>query len=148
LVVLLSLSRADVALLMALLYGLNCGAHFAVKAGVAAIPVLTQLWLSSFAFPESEYPVAVIRLGWNLRGSMQHLPIALLIAGAVVLWWGPLVGKVTDLVRHHRWSLGLLFGYCLSTWVVAQPNEYRLYIPLVPVVLFLVSSLPARGVEP
>ncbi len=79
--------------------------------------------------------------GWNWRGWLEWMAIAMLAAGAVI---GPLVlGGTTSLARV---AINLLVAGAAVAWCVARPRSWRLMcLPLAVTALAMLQLLPLPG---
>lgn len=135
--VIFSFSRADIALLIGLVCALSMGLHPLAKLLTAIVPLLVQYLLGNYIYPESEYYADVIMLGDNLSLVYFANNPATYLLLAVLLHWQAIKDFLADKYRHEKLILALLLGYVLTVFIVGRPNEFRLFLPLLPVILLL-----------
>ncbi len=138
---LLSFSRADVALLYAVAgLGILAGQSVLLRVTCLALPVLVQLLLSRVIFPEAVYFSDVVMLQENFtRGLLLLSPLSCLVLAVMLAWFAPIRDALAQAARTQPWVLFAMVGYTLTLFVIAMPNEYRLFLPLLPLVLHLRS---------
>lgn len=135
-------TRADVALLFAVVSFSWLGWRYWQWAPVLALPVIIQLLLSRVLFPDAVYFSPLVMLADNLSGRfLAASPLSYLLLGTLVICWRPLTGFARLAWGSHRLPLLSLIGYGALLFVIARPNEYRLFLPMLPIVLVLVSEL-------
>lgn len=134
----LSFSRADIALIFAL-FG-----TFYRKMSYAAwipVPILVQLLLKWVIFPDAAYYTDVLMLRDNLR--LYYLfrnPATFLIAGALVAFWRPISSFLRDTFRKNIYFYLLVIGYLGMVMVIGRVNEYRLYLPFIPLLQLITHA--------
>jgi len=135
LILVFSFSRADVALLMAAIAATSKLSSTVEKAVLLCIPLGCQLLLQYVIFPEAEYFTTVFMLADNL--SLQYLansPLSYLWLGLLIIYRRVIGRFLHYLVQNNPSVLIVLGGYTLVLLLVARPNEYRLFLPLIPIV--------------
>jgi hypothetical protein len=142
LVLLLSASRADVALMIAAA-GLGLARPgVLVSITSLAIPLLMQGLLQWLIFPEAEYFSAVVMVQDNLSGRFLFAsPLTWLLAGLALLYLQQIRTISCFAWRCYRVTAVVVLGYVLTLFIVARPNEYRLFLPMLPVILLLQQHL-------
>lgn len=136
-----SASRADVGMLYAVVAVLLIRPSIPLALCMLAIPAGMQFVLSRIVFADAEYFSEVFMLmrnlseGWVIRAPLTGFLLAVLLiyAGPIRLWsrWA---------WNHYRGVFVTLLAYALTLCVIAMPNEYRLFLPLLPVVMFLINE--------
>jgi len=148
LIVLMSFTRADVAFLFAV-SALGLGnASTVVKAAIAVIPLVVQLLLGKVIFAEAEYFSQLIMLSDNL--SLRFLmssPLTYLLLGLLMFYWNSVFSFVKRTVQSHTLVFLAMAGYVLTLLVIARPNEYRLFLPFLPLILWLLREHRIVGVN-
>jgi hypothetical protein len=140
-ILLMSFTRADVALLFAMA-SLGTGQiKPALRGGLLLIPPLAQYVLSQLLFPEARYFSAVIMLEDNFGGSyLLRSPLTYLLLG-LALYYHQRVGLFLSKAWHSNKSILLaMLAYTAALLVIARPNEYRLFLPLLPLLLWLLET--------
>ena len=144
LIALLSFSRADTALFMALFWAINARKQLFQIATLTSIPIASQFLLSFVLFPRSEYYTKLIMLQDNLSlRFISTTPLSYLILGTIVLCHRELMARIKIVLHTHPKSCILLAFYLAALTLIARIDEYRLFIPLLPVILYL-SRNPQR----
>ena len=147
LIYIMCVSRADLALMYALLT-LVLKLPLYAKAIAIALPLLSQYVLGQVVFPEAEYFSPVIMLQDNL--SLQYFissPLTYLWVGLVIYYFSAVMSFIKQSWHEQRILFLVLLAYCLTLFVVGRPNEYRLFLPLLPVVLWLVELNKSTSVD-
>jgi hypothetical protein len=141
-VVLLSFSRADIALIFALFATFYRSRAYAL---LIPIPIVLQVLLREVIFPDAVYYATVIMLKDNLR--LYYLlrnPATYLILATIVAFYRPIVDFVKRTYKINAYFYLLLVGYFLLTMVVGRINEYRLYLPFLPLFLIITDGAKLR----
>lgn len=146
LIVLLSFSRADVAFVFALA-SIGCIRNgLAGKLSILAIPVAVQLLLSNVIFSDAEYFSNVVMLWINLSGEfLIRSPLLYLSLGLVIVYRKQLLAVLMYGFHHRKFALLALCGYIATLMVIAMPNEFRLFLPLLPLYLWLLEESRQSG---
>lgn len=140
-IVVMSFTRADVAFLLAVSALGLANASMPAKAAIAAIPLVVQFLLSTVIFAEAEYFSRLIMLADNL--SLRFLmtsPLTYLVFGLLLFYWTAVAAFVRRAAKTHRVILLAMAGYVLTLLVIARPNEYRLFLPFLPLVLWMLQE--------
>jgi hypothetical protein len=137
-VVLLSFSRADIALIYALF------ATFYRHRGYAfliPIPVFAQILLGEVLFPDAVYYSKVIMIRDNIElFYLLRNPATYLILAALVAFRRQILEFLRRSFKINYYFYLLLAGYFLLTMVVGRINEYRLYMPFIPLLLMITDG--------
>ena len=138
--ILFSFTRADIALLI----GLVCSVYMSFvlweKFIVVGIPIIVQLLLSNTIYPGAKYYSELIMVTDNL--SLLYFinnPTTYLLAALAIFYWERIRELVTHLHAENRFVLIIIAGYILTVFVIGRPNEYRLFLPLLPVILLIAN---------
>lgn len=137
----LSFTRADVAFLFALSsFGLQRG-YFLVTLITACVPLVAQILLSKVFFPDAEYfsPVLMVSDNLSLR-FMIGSPLTYFFSGLLILFRVQVTLFIKESFKNNRIILMAMFGYIIMLFVVARPNEFRLFLPLLPLVFWLLED--------
>lgn len=140
---LMCLTRADIALMFAFL-GLTLSIPSWLKALAITLPLVAQYLLSEVVFPEAVYFSPVIMVLDNLSFRFfitSPLTYLWLVLGAI--YYSKIVSFLKQCWQQQRLVLLILLGYCGVLFVIARPNEYRLFLPMLPVVLWLLEDIAA-----
>lgn len=133
----LAFSRADIALFFAVLFAIYQTKSWALRLLWVGIPLATQFVLQEFLFPEAEYYSEKIMLWANLSGYyFARHPASYLFLALILAFWKP-IGRFLRSTWSHRWFYLLLLGYLGLVLVIGRLNEYRLYLPFVPIFLVI-----------
>lgn len=139
----LSFSRAEIALVFALFatFYRTLGYGFLIP-----VPILIQMLLQTTLFPDARYYSKTIMLWDNLH--LHYLlrnPATYLLAASGVVFYRQCHAFVMKTLRRFYYFYLLLGGYILLVLVIGRLNEYRLYLPFVP--LLLIVAHGARAVH-
>ena len=139
--VLFSFTRADIALLV----GLVCSVYMLLgiweKCITVAIPLICQLLLSTKIFPNAQYYSDLIMVSDNI--SLVHFfnnPMTYLLSGCAIYYWSSIREFMIHLYQEQKFILLLLAGYLLTVFIVGRPNEYRLFLPMLPIILLILEK--------
>jgi len=139
--ILFSFTRAD----MALLVGLVCSVYMSLaiweKFITAAIPLIIQLLLDTTIFPEALYYSDLIMLSDNI--SLIHFvsnPTTYLLLGCSIFYWESIREFIAYLFNDQKFIFLLIMGYFLTVFIIGRPNEYRLFLPTVPIILLIIRN--------
>jgi len=93
-------------------------------------------------FPEAEYFSDVVMVQDNLSGRfLIASPLTWLFAGLALLFL-PQIRTISRFAwQRYRITAVAVLGYVLTLFIVARPNEYRLFLPMLPVILLLQQHL-------
>ena len=137
-VIALSFSRAEVALI----YALFGTFHQLPSYGLwIPIPIATQLLLKWVIFPRAGYYTDVVMLKDNL--SLFYLlrnPATFLLIAALIAFWRPISEFVKATFRKNLYFYLLVIGYLCLVMVIGRVNEYRLYLPFIPLLLLITHA--------
>ena len=142
LILVMSFTRADVAFLFAVAAMGQANASIAIKAGIAIIPLAIQFLLSAVIFSEAEYFSQLIMITDNLSlRFLMSAPLTYLLIGLLVMHWSEVIGFVRQAAQSHKFVFSAMVGYVFTLFIIARPNEYRLFLPFLPLVLWLLKEL-------
>lgn len=137
----LSFTRADVALLYAAVFVGATTATRSIKVVMLTIPLLAQLLLTQVLFPDSEYFSATVMLVENLRGVfLLGSPLTYLVLALLLYYRNEALLFCSKLFKELPIVAVALAGYVALLFIVAMPNEYRLFLPLLPIVLWRIEE--------
>ncbi len=129
-----SFTRADVAILVGLVASHHMHYRIPEKLVVATIPTLTQILLMQYIFPSAEYFSKVLMFKDNVSAIyIVGNPVTYLILGAIIAYWRKFSDFLATVNKHHRFPLILCIGYIATIFVVGRVNEYRLFLPFLPI---------------
>lgn len=133
----LALCRADVALVFALFQAIYLERARWLKTVLVAIPVVTQYVLQTFLFPNARYYTQPFMLFDNLGGYyLAYNPATWGILAAVWLFWDAIRAFARQVRSNYPWLPWLLAGYTGLVLIVGRLNEYRLYLPFIPLLVY------------
>lgn len=140
-ILVLSFTRADIALLYAVIYLGATNAPMALRLTALITPLVAQFLLTRVIFPEAEYFSAIVMLQENLRGAfLLGSPLTYLAVALILFYWQAIAVFTKQLFKELP-IVGLaIAGYLLLLLVIAMPNEYRLFLPLLPIVLWRIEE--------
>jgi hypothetical protein len=134
-ILLLSWSRADIALIYALFGTFYRSYNYA---WFIPVPIASQILLQGYVFPQAAYYSKTVMLLDNLSGYyLVRNPATYLILAAMVAFWKPLRAFVADTFQKNRYFYLLMLGYLILVLVIGRLNEYRLYLPFLPLWLVI-----------
>lgn len=137
-IVAMSLSRADMALIFALFATFHQNRSYAA---FIPIPIIAQTALQRWIFPDARYYTKVFMLMDNLGGKyLLNHPGTYLILAALVVFHRPVWDFVRATIRENYYFYLLLAGYLLMVLLIGRLNEYRLYMPFIPLLLLIVHG--------
>lgn len=145
-ILLLSFTRADIALLYAAVYLGATNAHIALKIVALLTPLIAQFLLTRVLFPEAQYFSAILMLRENLRGAfLLGSPLTYLALALILYYWQAIAAFTKQLFVELPIVAVATAGYVLLLLVIAMPNEYRLFLPLLPIVLWRIEEAAQRS---
>lgn len=140
-----SFTRADIALLVGLICSIYMMQSIAEKLLTAAIPLGVQAFLNFIMFPEAEYYSNLVMISDNISLSyLANNPTTYLLAGLTVFYWAHVKSFIAYLARDEKIILLLIMGYVLTVCIIGRPNEFRLFLPIFPVVLLILDKRTGR----
>lgn len=145
-ILLMSFTRADIAFLFAISALGLANASMVVKGGLAIVPLAIQLLLSKVIFSDAEYFSKVVMISDNL--SLRFLtssPLTYFLIALSILHWSSIFHFVKQMAKSDKLILLAIFGYGLTLFLIARPNEYRLFLPILPIVLWKLEEY--RGID-
>ena len=134
---LLSAPRADVALLFAICSFGVAGLSRPTQSALIAIPLTVQLLLSNLMFTEAEYYSQFFMLRDNL--TLRYLgssPITYAWVALLIRYWQP-VKSFVSYGASDKSSVFAMVAYTITLCLIARPDEYRLFLPFLPLILWL-----------
>lgn len=136
-ILVLSFSRADVALLYAFIFATTLHISLPSKAVLIGLPVATQALLSFVLFPNAEYFSAVLMLSRNLSGTLLLAsPLSYFVLALALYYWRDILTFSKILLKDDKWFFFAIIGYAALLLLIAMPNEYRLFLPILPLILW------------
>lgn len=101
------------------------------------IPLVVQFFLQEIIYPDASYYSEKIMLLDNLRGYylLRH-PATYLILALLIAFWRPVLNFLRQ-SWEQKWFYLLVLSYLGLVLVVGRINEYRLYLPFVPIFLVI-----------
>lgn len=133
LLALLAFSRAEIALIFALFIAWTYTKNWAIRVLFVAIPVAVQLLLQVVIFSEALYYTKALMITDNL--SLYYFlrnPATYALIAAVLIWFPEIKNEAKRLWKDYPLFILLCIGYLALVFVVGRINEYRLYLPFVP----------------
>lgn len=138
-ILLLSFSRADMALVYAVFFAFYLKDLRLVI--FALFPIGAQLIMQVWLFPDAHYYTKPFMLFDNLRGKfMLRNPMTYLLL-AVSVGFGPRILRfLREDIRKNLYFYILFVGYLGLVLMVGRLNETRLYLPFIPIFLLLLNG--------
>lgn len=139
--VLLAFCRADVALLYGLFLAIYGGFGWPVRLVLVGLPIVVQVVLQRLIFADAHYYMEWFQLPENLKfwRLLIHPFSWLTMAGGLIFQ-----KKIQSFLHKNwlrwRWAFGLMGSYILLLFVVARVNEWRLYWPILPLLMWIYLS--------
>ena len=144
----LGFSRADIALIFALYFAIYHLQSWPLRILIVAIPLAAQAALQFVIYPDAEYYTKPFMLLDNLR--MYYLlrnPATYLIVAVLIGFWPSISTYLRKTFRKYFYFYVLLVMYLLLVLFIGRINEYRLYLPFVPIFLMLWNDLAIKNEE-
>jgi len=136
----LAFSRADIAMVFAFYLGIYHAQNWFFRILWVVLPVLVQYLLMIQLYPEASYYSDKVMLLDNLSGYylLRHPGTYLLLALGCV-YFRPIQRFIRQ-TWDQKWFYVLCLAYLGLVLVVGRVNEYRLYLPFVPIFADLAAS--------
>lgn len=135
-VIALAFSRSDIALVYAVFLAIYQPMHIALRLGLVALPILVQVSLQNWIFADATYYTKPWMLWDNLGGHyFFRNPATWLIFAVMVGFYAKIGQFVRKTWKSFRILYVLIAGYLVLVLFVGRINEYRLYLPLVPLLI-------------
>lgn len=133
----LAFCRADVAMVYAFFLAIYQNSHWTVRMIWLMLPVGVQILLQFVLFPDATYYSKTVMVMDNLSGYylLRHPATYLIVA--VVLLWGKQIKEFIQASWKYKWFYFALVGYLGLVFVIGRLNEYRLYLPFLPLFFFI-----------
>jgi len=129
----LAFTRADVALIYGVFWAFYCRKNWTYLLPGIIIPILIQVLLQKWIFPEAVYYTKPIMFWDNLGGFyLRYNPATYCIAATILLFWREISDFIRGNWKRHWVFFGLFIAYFALIFVFGRINEYRLYLPFVP----------------
>jgi hypothetical protein len=136
LVLALAFARADVALAFAAVLAAYHVRSMSLRLLLPVLPVAVQVLLQWVLFPEAAYYSKTVMLWDNLGGYyLLRNPATYLILALLLLYGRPLWAFTRQLWERYPIVCGALLAYLGLVLVIGRLNEYRLYLPFLPLLL-------------
>lgn len=131
--IVLSFARSDIALIYAVFICFTFQKSLKFKWLLLLIPVLIQCYLQFYLFASATYYTKPLMLLDNLSGYyLAYNPATWLIIAGGVIFWSDLRAYLGRMYQAIPVLLWLFLAYLALVLVVGRINEYRLYLPFVP----------------
>lgn len=139
----ISFSRPDLSIvvLVSTIFNMEKKYGFSIILFLFSIPVISHLIISQLIFPDAVYYCKKIMFYDNLSLSyMVHTPGVYLVAAILFLYYSFIKEMVIETFYEYKFFyIGVIF-YFLVILVVGRINELRLYLPLIPMMLYFFSK--------
>ncbi len=145
----LAFCRTDVALVFAAFQALYLEKQLWMRVVLVAIPLVTQWLLQTVLFPAARYYTHTMMLFDNLGGYyLAYNPATWGLLAALLLFWNDIRAFALRVRANYPWLPWMLAGYAALVLVVGRINEYRLYLPFVPLLLYAAIPPDQRPLKP
>lgn len=137
-VIALAFSRADIALVYAVFLAIYGGNRIWIRLPLILIPPAVQLLLQFYIFPEADYYTKPVMILDNL--SLFYLvrnPASWLILALILGFWSRIWEFFRQTYPQFKFLYFLLAFYFLLVFAVGRVNEYRLYMPFIPLFIWV-----------
>lgn len=142
----ISFSRADIGMVYAIFFAVYTERSWPVRIFLLLIPPAVQALLQFVLFPDAVYYTHTIMLQDNLSGYYLVKSPATYLILAIILFEFPRIRSfLRDTFPRFKYFYILCAGYLLLILMVGRLNEYRLYLPFVPLWLWLMTDLRKHG---
>lgn len=139
-ILILSFSRADIALIFAIYLAFYELKSWPLRGLLILSPIAVQALLQFALFPDAQYYSETIMLMDNLSGYyFFRNPATYLIFAALIALWKPISTFFSSTFAKYRYFYLLMGAYLLLVLVIGRVNEYRLYLPFVPIFLVIAN---------
>lgn len=139
----LSFSRAEIAFIYAIFF-----AFFLKDLRLvifAIIPIIAHFSLQLWIFPSAHYYTKPFMLWDNLRlHFLLHNPATYLILAVIIGFWSGMLRFLRKDIQKNLYFYILLVGYFGLVLLVGRVNEFRLYMPFLPLFLLLLDGKGER----
>jgi hypothetical protein len=142
-IIALAFCRADVALFYGVFYSFyvekdsrfwgNCTRILTI-----CLPILIQFYIQKHLFPKAAYFCDVFQFYENLR--IYHLliiPFSYLLVCIFMLFGKQILQFFRENWKQWRIAFLMMFGYFCLIFTVARISEFRLFLPMLPILLFI-----------
>lgn len=133
----LAFCRSDIAVVYGVFLAIYQSGPISVRLLFPVIPVVVQLALQFVIFKNAEYYTKPMMLWDNL--GMKYLvrnPATWLIPVVILIYFRPITKFIQRSWNSFRFLYLLLAGYVILVLFVGRINEYRLYLPFVPLFIW------------
>lgn len=136
----LAFCRADVALVFGVFFSFRYLTTWPLRLLVLLVPVAVQIGLQLGLFPDAVYYSKTLMLADNLSGYyFIRNPFSWMLIAAGIVYRQEILAFVRGTFWNNRYFYGAMAGYLVLVLVVGRLNEYRLYLPFVPLFIALES---------
>jgi hypothetical protein len=138
LLIALSFSRADMAMIYALFFGYYALRNWPLRILAVLIPVGIQLLLQQVLFPNASYYTHFLMISDNLHGFYLVMnPGTWLLVAVGFIFRKEFFSFLQMDVKKNLYFYIVFTIYLLLIFTTGRLNEYRLYLPFVPLFLLL-----------
>ena len=71
-------------------------------------------------------------------------PLTYFLIALLVGYWPSIINFIKQVAKTHVFVLVAMCGYVVTLFVIARLNEYRLFLPFLPLVLWLIDEQKNR----
>jgi hypothetical protein len=142
----LAFSRAEIAMAYGFVLALQGRRRWAMAVLWVGMAAGVQLLLSKVVFPKAQYTTDTVMLKANLSGYyLVRNPATWLILAMCLIWWKALSTYLKTSWKKFFYFYLAALGYVLLVLVIGRVNEYRLYLPFLPLLLLLNAATNYHG---
>ena len=137
-ILLISFSRSDIAAIYALFAACYFLKSNFLRFCIISLPFVVQALLQFYWFADAQYYTKSVMLLDNLKGYyILRNPASWLIAAIVLLYFKSIVELLRNVYARFPVFVGLALLYVLLVFVLGRLNEYRLYLPFLPLIVYI-----------
>jgi|GEM_PF-1918992 hypothetical protein len=142
----LGFSRADFALAAGLFASFYWTQNWMVRIGLVLIPVISQLLIQFVLFPDASYYTQTWMLSDNLSGYyLVRNPATYLFLAYLLLDWERVKKGFIWLKNRYPAILWISAGYILLVFGVGRLNEFRIFLPFLPLFMVLCREMHSEA---
>ncbi|MEO1517097.1 MAG: hypothetical protein AAFV95_18885 [Bacteroidota bacterium] len=141
-IVALSFCRSDMAAIYAVFLSFTWLSSWPQRILLVTWPFAIQFFLQFYLFVDATYYTKPIMIWDNLSGYyLARNPASWLLAALLLLYFEKLWSYIRHSIRQMPIFYVLLVGYVFLVLFVGRLNEYRLYLPFIPLWMVLDQKL-------
>ena len=144
-IVALAFSRAEIALIFGIFFAFFATRSLLFRLLWLVLPLVIQVSLQKLIFPDAVYYSKPVMLSDNF--SLFYIlrnPSTWLILAAIAGTWSSISSFVSSTFRTYLYFYVLIAAYLVFVLVVGRVNEYRLYLPFLPLLLLIIQDVSRK----